>query len=283
MKPDIKTVLAGQREELLDMRWDEYLAFPAANNSLLSEAATSMYHLRYVWEHGRADTDDLQFGRLVHALLVEPQEVEDRYWTFDGVRRGKKYDEFVEEATIAGAEVVKLHGELSMTTAIEASKGFLRNRRVQQLIKAGKAEQAALAVEEGMQCKGRLDWVSTSEHVLSDIKTARDITPQKFGAAFFNYGYDSQLGMYQRWLNRLTGDRWPVEVIVVEKKAPFGVAVYTVPDAVLEEGVDKALRMLKRLRVCIETDTWPGVTEDEAAPLFVPYWAMTEEVVEYDE
>jgi len=138
-----------------------------------------------------------------------------------------------------------------------------------------------LAVECDLQCKGRLDWVSTSEHILTDLKNSATITPALFGKAFFNYGYDIKLGLYKRWLEAATGERWPVEAIVLEAQPPHDVAIVQVPDAVLDEGVEKALRIIEQVRRCIETDEWPGVAGGDYMLLKVPFYEMPEETEEF--
>ena len=199
------------------------------------------------------------------------------YWPWDGVRRGKAYDECCVRAEIAGAEVVREEGAYSMATALEAVKGFLRDDRVQELISAGQAEQTVLTVEDGFQCKGRPDWVSTACHVLTDLKTTAEIEPKLFGKTFYNFSYDIKMGLYRRWLNSVTNDHWPVEIIVMESKAPYDVAVIPVPDAVLDAGVEKGLALITKVRHAIETDEWPGVANNQPRPLVVPFWAMEEE------
>jgi hypothetical protein len=130
-----------------------------------------------------------------------------------------------------------------------------------------------LTTEGDIQCKGRLDWVSTGQHVMTDLKTTAEIEPEKFGKTFFNFQYDIKLGMYRRWLNSVTNDHWPVDVIVLESKPPYDVVVKPVPDAVLDAGVEKGLALITKVRHAIDTDKWPGVDNT----FVVPYWAMEEE------
>jgi len=273
----ISSIVDGKRSELVDMPWPEYKAFPALNGSVIVHGRKSMLHLKHAWDHGRPGTDAMQFGRIVHGLLFKPEEAEVSWRPWEGRRAGNEYKAFKAEAEAEGAEAVKATGQYSLESAVEAAKSFLRNDRVQKLIKAGTAEQAVLGVEHEMQHKGLLDWVSTSEHALTDLKTADGIEPNPFGKAFFNYGYDIKLGLYRRWLDRVTNDHWPVEVIVLENKQPHDVAVVPVPDAVLDAGVEKALDIIQRVRRAIDEDQWPGVAGADFLPLQVPYYVMAED------
>jgi len=275
MNEPIVSVLNGSRTGLVDMTWDEYRAFPALNGSCIVHGRKSLLHLKYAWEHGRPDTDAMQYGRLIHCLLFEPREVEARYQSWEGRRAGNDYKQFLADAESTGAEVIKATGQYSLESATEAVQGFLRSARVQALIAAGRAEQTVLAVEDGVQVKGRLDWVSTAEHVLTDLKTTAEIEPALFGRTFFRYGYDLKMGLYRRWLNAATHDTWPVECIVLESSPPYDVAVIPVPDAVLYRGVEKALRILQRVKRALDADQWPGI--GDALQLVVPYNEILED------
>lgn len=274
MRHPISSIVGGTRRELVDMPWPQYLDFPALNGSVIVQGRKSLRHLKWAWDKGDEDTDAMRYGRMVHCLLFEPGEFTTRYRAWDGVRRGKDYDQFLLEAAAAGAEVVPATGKLSLEAAVAAAPSFLDNSKIQSLIRAGQAEQTVLVPECGLQFKGRLDWVSTSDHSLVDLKTANEVTERQFGVAFFRYGYDLKLGLYRRWLQEVTGEAWPVDVIVLENKAPYDSAVLRIPDAVLDAGVDKAMRIIEAVRVAIETDTWPGV---DGIDLYVPSYMMEEE------
>ena len=278
MNQPISSIVGGQRKELADMSWEEYRAFPALNGSVIVEGRRSLRHLHYAWHHGREDTDALQFGRLLHCLLFEPREVESRYRAWEGRRGGKEYKLFCEEAVADGAEVVKSEGEYSMEKALAATGNFFGNARVKELIKAGEAEKTVLCPEADLQCKGRLDWVSTAEHVLTDLKTAAEIEPRLFGASFFRYSYHLKLGLYQRWLQEVTGEKWPCEIILLESKPPHDTAVVEVSNEILEAGAETALRIIEKVAVAIEKDEWPDISgEAKYLPLHVPYYVTAAE------
>ena len=173
---------------------------------------------------------------------------------------------------------MKAKGEYSIATALEAAPTFLSNPEVQAIVTHGQAEQTVLWPECGVQCKGRLDWVSASKHVLVDIKTTRMQNERLFGKQFFDLGYDIKLALYQRALQAVTGERWPVEVLAVENKRPFDVVPYPIPDAVLDAGWDKARRIIEHMVKAIETDCWPGKAGGGYGTLWVPSYAMEEEV-----
>jgi len=281
MKVPIASILGGQRTELLNMPWPDYFGFPAMNGTVLIPGATSMLHLKSAWDHPEKDTDAKRYGRMVHALLLEPRAFATRYLPWDGRRSGQEYKDFCDDADEIGAEVVRATGQYSMDMALEAAPVFLANSKVQDIIREGKAEQTVLWPECGVQMKGRLDWVSTSEHVLADLKNTRMQSDGLFGAQFFNLLYDVKLALYQRGLQAVTGERWPVVVLSVESSRPFDVVPYPIPDAILDAGWEKARRIIKQLVKAIETDYWPGKARGEYGALVVPSYAMEEELEEF--
>lgn len=254
--------------------WEQYCAIPAMNPSTLCSGLKSMRHLKYNCEHSREDTDDLLWGRAVHCLLFEPKEFENRYIAFRGARRaGNVWEETLERATALSLEI--LNGK-QWDTAQEAALSFINEPDVQELIQAGQAEVTLMATEFGLQCRGRVDWIASGK-ALVDLKTTKNIEASKFGRDFFAYKYDFKLGLYRRWLERLTGRQWPVKVIALEKQPPWDVAVIPIDNAILDQGVNKALRVLADLKQAIATNHWPGVANGQQYDLDVPAWEMMDE------
>jgi hypothetical protein len=265
-----------------DMPFEAYRNSPAMNASTIKAAwkgkSISMLNLKHAFEHGREDTEAMLFGRALHCLMFEPDTFESRYASFDGRRdaRTKEYQKFL--ADHAGAEVLKKSGQYSWDAAMLAAKAFLRCEEIQPLTEHGKGEVTIFTPELGMQCRARLDWISTSAKVLTDMKTAADVSEEGFGRQFFGLKYDVQLGFYRHVFRKVTGHDWPVKVLAVENKPPHEVVVYDVPESVLDQGTEKAFRILRMVRNCIDTGKWPGVSSGVSVPLFIPSWEMETEV-----
>jgi hypothetical protein len=268
----ISAILGGQRDELCcDVAWDTYKNIPAMNPSTLVEALRgddiSMLHLKHAWDRPRKDTAALSFGRAVHTLFFEPREFGERYVSWTGSRRTKAYSEFVTEAFMAGKQVLT---DEEVTGARKSAENLLADREVRKLLEAGGRCEVTLFCTEGtIQCRGRVDYVSKQPRIL-DLKTARRIQARGFGRDFYQYHYDVKLGLYQRWINKLTGEHHKVDVVCVENMPPYDVAVVPIDDAVLERGARKALNVLNRLGACIESDYWPGIAGGKLYYLDVP-------------
>lgn len=284
----IEDVILGpfRRGVVYGLPFDDYCDEPAINASTLKAGFTgktiNVKRIKWAFEHGREDTEAMMFGRALHCLMFEPHEFEQRYCAYDGVRnkRHTDYQDFL--ADHPGAEVMKMDGAYSYNKALEAAVAFTACAEVAPLTAAGKGEVTLFTDNLGMQLRARLDWISTSEHVLTDMKTARDVAEEAFGRQFFGLKYDVQLGMYQHMLESLTSCQWPVKCIAVENKEPYETVVYDIPDAVLDQGWERAQTAMRKVRTAIDTGSWPGVSAGGSVPLFIPTWEM-EETVEWSD
>lgn len=283
----IESLLGGLRNEVVEkVAWDDYLALAGLNPSTIVKAVRGrdesgdlildLAALKWSWDNPGKDTDDLLWGRAVHCLVFEPQEFERRYvrWEDGRVRRGKDYDAF--RLDNWGKEVLSA---AQWGSALEAGQSFVRycecHDEFAASLKDGQSELTVFKVVDGIQCRGRIDRVTNQKlHKIRDLKTAQTITPRKFGSAFYAYFYDIKLGLYRRWLSQVTGRQWDVEVIAIEKSPPWQVVVIPIPDAVLDYGAEKGLKIIKRVRQCIESGVWPGLFGGEEGYLHVPFNEM---------
>jgi len=275
---ELREILGGTRSEISSLSWDDYKRYPGLNPSTIKAGRESMLALKYVWDHGGLeDTPSMSWGRAMHTLLFEPSHFSERYCAYEGRRAGNKYQEFADEAQLLGKEILPAHGPFSQEYALNASQQFLKNRLVQDLIVEGVAEQGLFVVEDGLQCRGRVDWIRTREpHKLVDMKTTRSI--RYFSNDFYRLGYDLQLSLYHRWLKRLMGADLPVEVVVLENHPPFDSVVIPIDPAVLHRGERLGMDIIHRVKQCILEDRWPGMAEDDLYVLNTPLWAMDDEL-----
>lgn len=276
----IESVLAagpGRHELIEDLPWEEYCQLPAMNPSTIAAGLKSPKHLKHAWESQDKDSPSKIFGRALHTVCLERQELAMRYAVYraGGARRGKDYEKFRDEAEAAGRYVLLAN---EFEDVVACGKSLALDDAVQEYIREGVAEATVLAVEDGIQCRGRIDWIATKREVIVDLKTTRDISERAFGRDFYAYKYDLKLGLYQRWLGAVTGKHWPVVVIAVENHAPWDVAVVPIADAVLERGAQKGLDALRELRDSIDNAEFLGVARGEEYQLYTPPWEMDDEL-----
>lgn len=278
---DIREIYGGTENRILEgQTWRAYRDLAAMNPSTLVYGLRSMRHLKDAWETTGKDSPAKHWGRAAHCLLLEPNEFTKRYATWSGSRKTNDYKDFQAECYELGKEVLT---EEEFENLLRASENCVKCEEVQCLIKSGKPEVTLLATEGPIQCRGRVDWIAGEIGCLVDVKTTRHIEDRAFGRDFYNLQYDCKLGLYKRWLMKLTKRRWQVKVICIENQRPFDVVVRNVPEATTDSGIAKMLPVLDRLQEALDTDVWHGVGNGQEQELYVPTWEMPEEQVEFAE
>lgn len=277
---EIYDILDGTRTGIeTGLSWEDYWSIPAMNPSRLCAGLESMKKLFWEWGRESKSTPAMEFGKACHTLCFEPRQFEHRYAFWDGSRRTSAYREFSVDAWEEGKRVLTTE---EWEAIRQVSLALVAHAEVQELIRCGQAEVSVFVVEDGIQCKGRVDWLTgegAERPALMDLKTANDVSEIGRGRAFFKYHYDVKLGLYQRWVSMVTGSHYPVCVVWVENKPPYDVVIDDgwIPQEVLDAGVRKAMDVFRRLKVSLKTRHWPG----HGGPLWVPYGEMADELVEF--
>ena len=263
---------------------DYQTATVAMNPSSLVHGFESMRALKWHWDHPQPSSPSMAFGTAVHTMCLEPKKFEQQYaiWT-EGSRRTMAYKDFAADSWLEGKKVLT---EDESEAVQHAAIALVAHAEVQELVSCGVAEVAVYVHETcGIQCKGRVDWITGAEakrQAIVDIKTARDVTERGRGRDFFRYHYDVKLGLYQRWIEAVTGIHYPVCVVWIKNKPPYDVVIDDgwIPQAVLDQGVAKALRLFDELKRCLLKHEWPA----PGGPLYVPTWEMVDdELTGFDE
>ncbi|HUU96837.1 MAG TPA: PD-(D/E)XK nuclease-like domain-containing protein [Phycisphaerae bacterium] len=248
-----------------------YDAVPAVNWSALKYMRESPLEYRYRLTH-RDDKPAWVLGRATHAALYEPDVFADHYVVYPGpVRRGKAWDAF--KAEHDGDEILTA---AERTEAAMIADAVRSNPNAARYIDGGYVEQRITWTDAitGLACKGRTDEVNGR---VIDLKTTRNIDARRFAADVARFGYHCQAAFYQDGLeaNGVTGLDSPV-LIAVQNQAPYDVAVYELPDVVVEQGRAEYRRLLEQVLRCTEHNEWPGVAPD-TVQLTLPAWAVEEE------
>lgn len=255
-----------------DVPFSEYCAWDAVNASRLKKARLSLLHYK---EHVQADSDALVLGRAEHTAVFQPDlfPLEFTVWK-GGQRRGKAWDAF------SAANADKSILTATQYQDVLCMRDAVRNDPVAGTIVGdpdGRAEISIVWQDPGtnLLCKGRLDWLLRS--VINDLKTARDVSPRRFGISAADYAYELSAAFYlDGWL-AATGEMLAgFELICVEKSAPWDVVVAPIPADVLLVGRQQYEKLLTAVAECAKHDYWPGIAGGHKVPLRYPAWALPE-------
>jgi exodeoxyribonuclease VIII len=254
---------------------DEYDHIDAINISRLKELRRSPQHYRYRLENPK-ESAPMTLGLATHVAVLEPDRFAKTYavWrnrTEAGAmspRRGKAWDEFC-----------YLHNDKSIITADEErtaqdiAVAVRYNENAMRYLAVGESEVSLRWVVQNRAAKGRLDWFTRIEGVphIVGLKSARDCRHFQFGSQAAKLGYHLQWAYYHDGYETIAAMKPQVVEIVVESEAPHAVAVYRIPNDVIEQGRDEYVRLLDDLANCEATDEWPGpqLAEED---LTLPSW-----------
>ena len=187
--------------------------------------------------------------------VVYPKE----HWTPSGnVSTGAKTVAWAKEQRDAGFVPVSEEQERDVTGMKEAVLAHPIARHL--LERAGHSEVSIFDEYLGVKRRGRFDYLPDGGDVAVDLKTAADASPNEFKYAAAKYGYHIQRGHYLHIMHQLGRDL-DMRFIVVEKNAPYLVAVHCLDDQFAEMGEAEALEAVDTYRRCMDSGVWPGYEE----------------------
>ena len=254
----------------------EYHASPEISKSGLDLVHRSPLHFwnRYLNPDRIIEppTEAMVLGSALHTRVLEPHLFADEYAVApEGIDRRTKegklrWADFEQEA--AGKILLKADD----ATRIDAMAEAVRQHRAAKflLTMPGKAEQSYFWTDDatGEKCKCRPDWHSADGKIIVDVKTTEDGSPGKFlRSSVLGFRYHVQAAFYMQGLP----DAEVFLFVVVEKKPPFAVAVYSLPPKLIERGLEEAQADLHLIASCRAASMWPSYS-DEIEELPLPRW-----------
>jgi hypothetical protein len=150
---------------------------------------------------------------------------------------------------------------------------LIHNKTAVNLLTKGKAEQSAFWIDKatGVLCKCRPDYLR-DDGIVIDLKTTEDASLKGFQRSLANYAYHWQSAFYLQGLSAVLGEPLTEFVhIVVEKKPPYAVAIYTLDDSALLKAREEIAELLKIYAECSAKNEWPAFTQD-IQNISLPAW-----------
>lgn len=264
---------------------DVYHGDPVKGGSLSSSGARRLLPpgcpavFQYERVNGRPDKAVFDFGHAAHRLVlgvgatITAVDADD--W------RTKAAKEQRAEIRAAGGVPV-LAAELDVVKAMAAA---IREHPIASalLTPADGTPEASLFWTDnrsGVTLRGRLDWLPNSADgrmIVVDYKSGKSADPQQFARAAANYGYHMQAPWY---LDGVTALQLAEDVafvfVVQEKTPPYLVSVIELDSDALRVGRARNRKAIDLYSYCIDTQTWPGYSDDVAL-VSLPVWATRTE------
>lgn len=256
--------------------YEQYRALPGINVSSLKELRRSPLHYRHRLTHPMA-SDALTLGTAAHVATLEPHRYDIAVAVWDrktetgrsAQRSGKAWDAFVADAS--GRTIITADEDETARAIAAAVRG---NPVAARYLSTGLPEVSMQWDRDGRELKGRIDWLTVLDgvDVIVGLKTTRDCRQREFSVQSHRLGYHLQWAYYHDGFRAITGRMPQMVEIVVESAAPYAVAVYTIPEPVINLGREEYEEALALLRHCEQSGQWPGPVEHETE-LALPMWA----------
>ncbi len=241
----------------------DYGALSGVNISTLMHLAKSPSHYRHVLDH---QSSAMRLGLAVHAAVLEPDRFASEFSVVARVKPGQSRSD---------TEVTPDQHD----TATAIARAVRVDALAMRYIARGEAEIALQRTdaETGIECKGRLDFV-THDHVVVDLKTARDATPWGFCGAAAKLDYHVKMAWYADAYETVTGHKPAVIVIAVENMPPYDAVCYSLEeDPEIEAGRLVYCDLLEKLAECRKTNQWPGIGNGTVQRFALPRWKLPDD------
>lgn len=258
----------------------EYHESEGLSRSALWEFKRSPKHYwnKYLNQHRETTTQSasMQLGELVHTLVLEPKEFDNRYYVMEKVNRATKAGKALYQDALAQAGDRIIINAQDYLIAEEMAKSVDSTELGLQLFKLPSTdiEKSIYFTHQdtGIQCKVRPDAMHLG--VVTDLKTTADASYRSFQSSAYNYGYFLQAAMIKCAYESLGMNLDRFIFCCVEKTAPYAVSYYVVDEDALEYGEQQFNYLMSKFATCLDTDTWEGY---EAQVLYKPAYALIEE------
>lgn len=255
----------------------EYRQNPAISRSELWRMHESPEKFKWFRDHPPAPTPSLTFGQLVHKLILQPETLYDDFAIVPEIDRRTKAGREAYAEWASGVETQTIVDSDDFKKAQEMARAVLQNRLSAKLLN-GSHEIPFFWTDEdtGEDCKCRCDCLTSEDErlIIVDYKTAGSAKTDVFNQSIFKYGYHFQAAMYSTGVKTaLDLDYLPeFRFIVQEKTAPYAVNVVTIPETVMQAGMDVYREYLGIYHECKLTDYWYGYNGpfDEPCEAYLP-------------
>lgn len=253
---ELQQISINHTQPIIDklMSHEGHLSFSSLKAFAESPATFMEYKLAK-----REPTDAMLFGSMLHCLVLEPQDFENRYLCLDDrdicnsiggakPRATKAYKEWY-AVTVGEAgerEIVETNEYLA---AKIIASNVLHNRASRKILDMCWIHETPIEWEfKNFMFKGFID--GKGEKAKCDLKTCADASPDKFHRDIINNKYYLQGAMY----TYAEGVNVPYYIIAVDKKS--GVSVHKLEDRLLEHGMKEYNDLLDKFNECILKDAF---------------------------
>lgn len=248
--------------------------------SLLKRMLVSPAHYVAPFFQGRGDdTPSMEFGRLIHCLVLEPHMFAAEYAVFSGKldKRDKGFKAFA-LANSGKAVVDDCALREARTLADRILNKVIRGRPFGDYVAEGEPEASIYYTDPitGVRCRTRLDL--RHPEFIFDLKTTIHPGQKEWVRQAVGLDYDMQAYMYSLADCLFTGREaaLPFIFVAAESSAPYSVSAYTAGETFMSEGARKYKDALTGYAACSAVDHWPDASVE--ATIELDHWQVNQSV-----
>ena len=261
-----------------DMPEAVYFAHTAVSNSMLADIyPPARFHALYIAEDRpppKKRAGQLE-GSLAHTATLEPDQFDRRYVVGPTVNRNTKiWREFVadNDGRIAIQQAQK-------DTAFAQAAAVRAIPDIAEVMRAGYPEVSIFWQDDGIKCRGRVDWVNDNTFedgaILLDLKTYSSADPDEFILQCARKSYERQAAFYSDGYEAASGEDILAFVFVsVTGEYPFIASAVMLDEDSIEQGRRDYKNRLALYAECKRDNNWPGY-ESEIYVRRLPEWKLS--------
>ncbi len=224
----------------------------------------------------KKQNDKFKTGRALHMLILEPKKFEKTFYAMTEevnltTKMGKeKYAEA--EFLAEDREIIRAADWFDIWNMAQSAKSHPLWHSLQN----GKVEHSVYwdGGAFNTRLKSRPDIFT--DYMIIDVKTTDSI--KSFQNSIHQFGYHRQAAMQIDGLTQIDGRIRHHGFFVIEKKAPYLTACFTLDGVSIEQGQREYLDAAAIYSECCGSGNWPGY-ENKFQVISVPEWVMRREGV----
>jgi hypothetical protein len=266
---------------ILDLPDEAYHALPELSSSQAKALLESPARFNYWRNKRRPEKKAYDVGHAVHAKVL-------------GVGMGIEVLDFDNYRTKASQEERDAAYDAGLTPMLrremqpidDMAEAVLKHPTAAALLsQPGNPEVSVLSTDPntGVPVRARFDYLPYPRQPRAigvELKTTDDASPGAFVKSIIEYGYDLSQEWYRDTYRWATGEEIEHAFIVVEKRPPYLVAHYRLPEQFVAMGSRKAIEARAVFAECTASGVWPGYSP-EIEPLEPPMWAVIQHEEKY--
>lgn len=261
----------------------DYFAANALNNTsigyMLECPALYKAHL----EMPETPSKAFMLGSLVHAMVLEPEKLSERYAPVNSSGTTKAGKE--ERKALADKGITAFSADDWLQAQYMSGSLLSTCPTTSKLLALPGNSEVSVYWDENIEgtplpCKARVDRLTQlpdGSWLAIDLKTTADtVKPSELARKAYAYGYHRQAAWYTRGL-RANGIEPLFLFFFVSKQAPYLVTPLSFTADALALGDDQCMRAARTLIHCREDDSWPAYTTG-IYEVDLPEWAYHQAV-----